>query len=60
MSLSKYPVLQQNAQRVQAAREALQRGCWHLTYTKWANAMKAAQAFGGVCVAYNGKWAVVY
>lgn len=60
MSVSKYPVLNQSAQRVQKAREALQKGCWHLTYSKWTNAMQAAQAFGGVCVAHNGKWAVVY
>ena len=60
MSLYKYPVLQQSAQRVQQAREALQKGCWHLTYTRHKNAVQAAQAFGGVCVAHNGKWAVVY
>lgn len=59
MSVSKYPVLSQSAQRVQQAREALQKGCWHLTYYKWVNAVKAAHALGGVCVAHNGKWAVV-
>ena len=60
MSLNKLPTLAQSAERVQQAREALQKGCWHLTYTHHKNAVQAAQAFGGVCVAHNGKWAVVY
>ena len=59
MSLSKYPVLSQSAQRVQKAREALSKGCWHLTYTKHKNACQAAKALGGVCLPFDGKWAVV-
>ena len=59
MSLSKYPVLSQSAQRVQKAREALSKGCWHLTYSKHKNACQAAKALGGVCLPFNGKWAVV-
>ena len=59
MSLSKYPVLSQSAQRVQKAREALSKGCWHLTYSKHKNACPAAKALGGVCLPFNGKWAVV-
>ena len=59
MSLSKFPVLSQSAQRVQKAREALSKGCWHLTYTRHKNACQAAQSLGGVCLPFNGKWAVV-
>ena len=59
MSLSKYPVLNQNVERVQKAREALQKGCFHLTYSKHKNACEAAKSLGGVCLPFNGKWAVV-
>ena len=59
MSLSKYPVLSQSAQRVQKAREALSKGCFHLTYSKHKNACEAAKSLGGVCLPFNGKWAVV-
>ena len=59
MSLSKYPVLNQSAQRVQKAREALSKGCFHLTYSKHKNACEAAKSLGGVCLPFNGKWAVV-
>ena len=59
MSLSKYPVLSQNVERVQKAREALSKGCWHLTYAKHKNACQAAKALGGVCLPFGGKWAVV-
>ena len=59
MSLAKYPVLNQSVERVQQAREALQKGCWHLTYTRHKNACQAAKALGGVCLPFNGKWAVV-
>jgi len=56
MSLSKYP---QSAQRVQKAREALSKGCFHLTYSKYKNACEAAKSLGGVCLPFGGKWAVV-
>jgi hypothetical protein len=59
MSLSKLPTLAQSAQRVQQAREALQKGCWHMLYSKHKNACQAAKALGGVCLPFNGKWAVV-
>ena len=59
MSLSKYPVLNQSAQRVQQAREALSKGCFHLTYSKHKNACEAAKSLGGVCLPFGGKWAVV-
>ena len=59
MSLSKYPSLSQSAQRVQQAREALQKGCWHLTYTRHKNAGQAAKSLGGVCLPFEGRWAVV-
>ena len=59
MSLSKYPVLDQSAQRVQKAREALSKGCFHLTYSKHKNACEAAKSLGGVCLPFGGKWAVV-
>ena len=59
MSLSKYPVLSQNVERVQKAREALSKGCFHLTYSKHKNACEAAKSLGGVCLPFNGKWAVV-
>jgi hypothetical protein len=59
MSLSKYPVLSQNVERVQKAREALSKGCFHLTYTRHRNACEAAKSLGGVCLPFNGKWAVV-
>ena len=59
MSLSKYPVLNQSAQRVQQAREALSKGCFHLTYSKHKNAYEAAKSLGGVCLPFGGKWAVV-
>ncbi len=59
MSLSKLPTLVQSAQRVQQAREALQKGCWHMLYTKHKNACQAAKSLGGVCLPFNGKWAVV-
>ena len=59
MSLSKLPTLNQSAQRVQMAREALSKGCWHLTYTRHKNACQAAMSLGGVCLPFNGKWAVV-
>ena len=59
MSLSKYPVLNQSAQRVQKAREALSKGCFHLTYSKHKNACEAAKSLGGVCLPFGGKWAVV-
>ena len=59
MSLSKYPVLKQSAQRVQQAREALSKGCFHLTYSKHKNACEAAKSLGGVCLPFGGKWAVV-
>ena len=59
MSLSKYPVLNQSAQRVQKAREALAEGCFHLTYSKHKNACEAAKSLGGVCLPFGGKWAVV-
>lgn len=59
MSLSKLPTLQQSAQRVQAAREALSKGCFHLTYSKHKNACEAAKSLGGVCLPFGGKWAVV-
>jgi hypothetical protein len=59
MSLSKFPVLTQSVERVQKAREALQKGCWHMLYSKHKNACQAAKALGGVCLPFNGKWAVV-
>jgi hypothetical protein len=59
MSLTKYPTLSQSAQRVQQAREALSKGCWHMLYSKHKNACQAAQSLGGVCLPFNGKWAVV-
>ena len=59
MSLSKLPTLAQSAQRVQQAREALQKGCWHMLYSKHKNACQAAKALGGVCLPFDGKWAVV-
>ena len=59
MSVSKYPVLSQSAERVQQAREALQKGCWHLTYSRHKNAYQAAKSLGGVCLPFEGKWAVV-
>ncbi len=59
MSLSKYPVLNQNVERVQKAREALSKGCFHLTYSKHKNACEAAKSLGGVCLPFGGKWAVV-
>ena len=59
MSLQKYPTLNQDAQRVQQVREALHKGCFHLTYKKWVNAAQAAKSLGGVLVNHNGKWAVV-
>ena len=59
MSLAKYPTLAQSAQRVQQAREALSKGCFHLTYSKHKNACEAAKSLGGVCLPFNGKWAVV-
>ena len=59
MSLSKYPVLNQSAQRVQQAREALSKGSFHLTYSKHKNACEAAKSLGGVCLPFNGMWAVV-
>ena len=59
MSLAKYPVLNQSVERVQQAREALAKGCWHLTYAKHKNACQAAKSLGGVCLPLNGKWAVV-
>ena len=59
MSLSKLPTLAQSAQRVQQAREALSKCCFHLTYSKHKNACEAAKSLGGVCLPFNGKWAVV-
>ena len=59
MSLAKYPVLNQSVERVQQARAALSKGCWHLTYSKHKNACQAAKSLGGVCLPLNGKWAVV-
>ena len=59
MSLSKLPTLAQSAQRVQQARAALLKGCFHLTYSKHKNACEAAKSLGGVCLPFNGKWAVV-
>ena len=59
MSLSKLPTLAQSAQRVQQAHEALSKGCCHLTYSKHKNACQAAKSLGGVCLPFNGKWAVV-
>ena len=59
MSLSKYPVLSQSVERVQKAREALSKGCFHLTYSKHKNACEAAKSLGGVCLPFGGKWAVV-
>ena len=59
MSLAKYPTLIQSAQRVQQAREALSKGCWHLTYTRHKNACQAAKSLGGGCLPFYGKWAVV-
>ena len=59
MSLAKYPVLNQSVQRVQMAREALSKGCWHLTYSKHKNACQAAKSLGGVCLPFEGRWAVV-
>jgi hypothetical protein len=59
MSLTKLPTLAQSAERVQQAREALQKGCWHMLYSKHKNACQAAKSLGGVCLPFNGKWAVV-
>lgn len=59
MSLAKYPVLNQSVERVQQARAALAKGCWHLTYTRHKNACQAAKSLGGVCLPFDGKWAVV-
>jgi hypothetical protein len=44
MSLSKLPTLAQSVERVQQAREALQKGCWHMLYSKHKNACQAAKA----------------
>ena len=60
MSVSKYPVLSQSAERVQQAREALQKGCWHMLYSKHKNACQAAKSLGGVALPHGGKWAVVF
>lgn len=47
-------------ERLETARHALKKGCWHLTYAKHRNACQAAKALGGVALPHDGKWAVVF